>query len=223
MTRVLLVDDQDLVRAGLRMLCEAQPDIEVVGEARTGGEAVRLAAEFVPDVVLMDLRMPGMGGTTATQLILQARPTSRVVVLTTFDDDDHLYPALAAGACGFLTKDAAPKDLLAAIRQASVGESAYSPEVLRRLVDSAVRSRTSGNPAPTALPELSQRERDVLACLGLGLTNLEIAARLHIGVTTVKTHVANLMERTGSPNRVHLAILAVRHDLVAETDAGTQR
>jgi DNA-binding NarL/FixJ family response regulator len=216
--RVLLVDDQDLVRAGLRMLCEAQPDIEVVGEARTGSEAVRLAGAFVPDVVLMDLRMPGMGGTTATQLILQARPTSRVVVLTTFDDDDHLYPALAAGACGFLTKDAAPKELLVAIRQAAAGENAYSPQVLRRLVDSAVRSRTAGAPSGTPLPELSDRELDVLGCLGGGLTNLEIAERLHIGVTTVKTHVANLMERTGSPNRVHLAILAVRHDLVPDTE-----
>lgn len=219
MIRVLLVDDQDLVRAGLRMLCEAQSDIEVIGEARTGSEAVRLADQFVPDVVLMDLRMPGMGGTTATQLILQARPASRVVVLTTFDDDDHLYPALAAGACGFLTKDAAPKDLLAAVRQAAAGENAYSPQVLRRLVDSAVRSRTNATPPDAVLPELSPRERDVLGCLGLGLTNLEIAARLHIGVTTVKTHVANLMERTGSPNRVHLAILAVRHDLVPEAEA----
>jgi DNA-binding NarL/FixJ family response regulator len=163
--------------------------------------------------------MPGMGGTTATQLILQARPTSRVVVLTTFDDDDHLYPALAAGACGFLTKDAAPKDLLAAIRQAAAGENAYSPQVLRRLVDSAVRSRTSVAAPDATLTELSPRERDVLGCLGLGLTNQEIAERLHIGVTTVKTHVGNLMERTGSPNRVHLAILAVRHDLVPETDA----
>jgi DNA-binding NarL/FixJ family response regulator len=216
MIRVLLVDDQDLVRAGLRMLCEAQADIEIVGEARTGSEAVRLAGELVPDVVVMDLRMPGMGGTTATQLILQARPAIRVVVLTTFDDDDHLYPALAAGACGFLTKDAAPKDLLAAIRQAAAGESAYSPEVLRRLVDSAVRSRTGATAPDLALPELSPRERDVLGCLGRGMTNLEIADRLHIGVTTVKTHVANLMERTGSANRVHLAILAVRNDLVPE-------
>jgi DNA-binding NarL/FixJ family response regulator len=219
--RVLLVDDQDLIRAGLRMLCEAQPDIEVVGEARTGSEAVRLADEFVPDVVLMDLRMPGMGGTTATQLILQARPTSRIGVVTTFDDDDHLYPALAAGACGFLTKDAAPKDLLAAVRRAAAGENAYSPQVLRRLIDCAVRSRTSATPLSAALPELSERERDALGCLGLGLTNLEIAARLHIGVTTVKTHVANLMERTGSPNRVHLAILAVRQNLVPEADPHT--
>jgi DNA-binding NarL/FixJ family response regulator len=218
MIRVLLVDDQDLIRAGLRMLCEAQADIEIVGEARTGSEAVRLAGELVPDVVVMDLRMPGMGGTTATQLILQARPAIRVVVLTTFDDDDHLYPALAAGACGFLTKDAAPKDLLAAIRQAAVGESAYSPEVLRRLVDSAVRSRIGATAPDVELPELSPRERDVLGCLGLGMTNVEIADRLHIGVTTVKTHVANLMERTGSTNRVHLAVLAVRSDLIPEAD-----
>ncbi|KQS64259.1 response regulator transcription factor [Modestobacter sp. Leaf380] len=212
MITVLLVDDQDLIRSGLRMLCDAQDDLLVVGEARTGTEAVRLAEQHRPDVVLMDLRMPGMDGITATERILALRPSTRVVVVTTFDDDDHLYPALAAGACGFLTKDSSPGELLAAVRTASAGDSSYSPAVLQRLVGVAVRARTTGAVA-VPLPDLSEREREVLACLGLGASNQEIATRLHIGVTTVKTHVANLMDRTGSPNRVHLAILAIRHDV----------
>lgn len=210
MIRVLLVDDQRLVRAGLRMLCESAADMEVVGEAENGQQAIRLAEQVAPDVILMDLRMPLVDGTTATARIRAARAGVRVVVLTTFDDDDHLFPALAAGACGFLVKDAAPEELLAAIRTAVAGETPFSPVVLRRLVDRAVRS-TQGAPAP--LPaSLTAREREVLALVGAGLSNREIGDRLHMGVTTVKTHVTSLLAKTGAPNRIRLALLAVGSD-----------
>ncbi|MDT0345175.1 response regulator transcription factor [Streptomyces litchfieldiae] len=210
MIATLLVDDQQLVRAGLRMLCESTTDIEIVGEAATGAEAVRRAEAARPDVVLMDLRMPGMDGTTATRRILQARPATRVVVLTTFDDDEHLYPALAAGACGFLAKDAAPGELLDAVRQAAAGGSPFSGDVLRRLVGEATRAWTSREPSCGPVKELTGREREVLALVGAGLTNAEIAARIHVGLTTVKTHVASLLRKTGCPTRVHLAVFAVR-------------
>ncbi|MGN9910624.1 response regulator [Phytohabitans sp. LJ34] len=210
MIRVLLVDDQHLVRAGLRMLCAAAPDVEVVGEADNGAEAVRLAEQVLPDVILMDLRMPGVDGITATARILAARPSVRVVVITTFDDDDHLYPALAAGACGFLVKDAAPEDLLDGIRRAAAGDSPFSPAVLRRLVASAVHSRSAPtDPTPPSLG-LTPRETEVLALVGEGMSNGEIAERLHLGVTTVKTHIASLMTKTSTPNRVRLAVLAVQ-------------
>ncbi|GAA1401550.1 response regulator [Catellatospora coxensis] len=207
MIRVLLVDDQQLVRAGLRMLCESVPDLQVVGEAADGAAAVRLAEQLHPDVVLMDLRMPGVDGTTATARILAHRPPARVLVLTTFDDDEHLYPALAAGACGFLVKDASPDELLDGVRRAAAGDSPFSPAVLRRLVEQAVRHRQAPVVAPD-LPGVTDREREVLALVGQGLSNPEIAARLHLGVTTVKTHVANLMTKTGSANRVQLAVHA---------------
>ncbi|WP_433431463.1 response regulator [Nonomuraea sp. CA-141351] len=210
MIRVLLADDQKLVRVGLRMLCESDPVIEVVGEAGDGREAVRLAGESLPDVILMDLRMPGVDGITATERIMAARPSSRVVVLTTFDDDDHLYPALAAGAFGFLVKDSPPGDLLTALRRAVAGEPPFSQAVLARLVEQAVRAREPRPEATPEVPELSPRERDVLAMVGAGLSNREIAERLHLGVSTVKTYVTSLMRKTGTPNRIRLAVLAAR-------------
>jgi len=201
--RVLLVDDQHLIRAGLRMLCDAEPDLEVVGEADNGRDAIRLVEQLVPDVVVMDLRMPGVDGITATARIVTDRPSVRVLVLTTFGDDDHLYPALTAGACGFLLKDAPPTELLDGIRRAAAGDSPFSQEVLRRLVRRAVDARVVAPPAPTGL---TGRERDVLELVAQGLSNTEIADRLHIGVTTVKTHITSLMTKTGSPNRVRLAL-----------------
>ena len=205
MIRVLLVDDQHLIRAGLRMLCDAQPDIEVVGEADNGRDAISLAARLIPDVVVMDLRMPGVDGITATSRILADRPATRVLVLTTFGDDDHLYPALTAGACGFLLKDAPPADLLEGVRRAAAGDSPFSQEVLQRLVQRAVHARV-GAPAPAQ--GLTAREQDVLNLVADGLSNAEIADRLHIGVTTVKTHITSLMTKTNSPNRVRLALFA---------------
>ncbi|MFG2050904.1 response regulator [Micromonospora sp. NPDC048935] len=205
MIRVLLVDDQHLIRAGLRMLCDAQPDIQVVGEADSGREAIPLAGRLLPDVVVMDLRMPGVDGITATSRILADRPTTRILVLTTFGDDDHLYPALTAGACGFLLKDAPPTELLDGIRRAAVGDSPFSPEVLRRLVQRAVHARPG---TPRLVQGLTARERDVLDLVAEGLSNTEIGDRLHIGVTTVKTHITSLMTKTDSPNRVRLALFA---------------
>ena len=209
MIRVLLVDDQRLVRAGLRMLCEHSPDLEVVGEAENGHEAVRLVARLAPDVVLMDLRMPGVDGITATARISAAHPAVRVLVLTTFDDDEHLYPALSAGAQGFLGKDAPPGDLLDAVRRTAAGESPFSQEVLRRLVSTAVEAH---RPARDTGVGLTPRERDVLALVADGLSNAEIADRLHVAVTTVKTHVTSLMTKTGADNRVRLALYAVRSE-----------
>ncbi|WP_371614271.1 response regulator [Streptomyces sp. NBC_00454] len=210
MIRILVVDDQQLVRMGLRMLFDQAQDIEILGEADNGAEAVRLAEHLTPDVVLMDLRMPGMDGITATRRILTTRPATRVVALTTFDDDDHLYPVLAAGACGFLVKDTPPAELLEAVRRAANGEAPFSRDVLDRLVAQALHTRSSSDtPADIPVPAITPREREVLGLLGVGLSNKEIADRLHLGVTTVKTHVASLMAKTGRDNRIRLAVLAV--------------
>jgi DNA-binding NarL/FixJ family response regulator len=207
--RTLLVDDQRLVRAGLRMLCETTDDIEVVGEAADGAEATRLVDQLEPDVVLMDLHMPGVDGTTATERIAAAHLAIAVLVLTTFDDDEHLYPALAAGAQGFLGKDAPPETLLDAIRRSAAGESPFSAAVLTRIVRTAVTAHhdTAHHDRPL-LDGLSHRERDVLALVSEGLSNAEIAERLHVAVSTVKTHVTSLMNKTGATNRVRLAVLA---------------
>jgi DNA-binding NarL/FixJ family response regulator len=216
--RVLIVDDQQLVRAGLRMLCGTAEDIEIVGEADNGHHATQLVNQTAPDVVLMDLRMPGVDGITATARILAARPSTRILVLTTFDDDSHLYPALSAGAHGFLAKDAAPEDLLEAIRRVAAGDSPFSPAVLRRLVRAAITAREADRQRSECLPELpalTKREREVLALIGAGLSNTEIAQRLDVGVTTVKSHVANLMTKTGTPNRVRLAVLAAGAGLIS--------
>ncbi|WP_307729775.1 response regulator transcription factor [Acrocarpospora macrocephala] len=204
------MDDQHLVRMGLRMLFDSAPDIEVVGEAANGSDAVRLVDDTVPDVVLMDLRMPGLDGVAATKRIMSARPSTRILALTTFDDDDHLYPVLSAGACGFLVKDTAPADLLDAVRRAAEGDHAFSPNALARLVDQALTTRSTTSPPP--LP-LTRREHEILALIGEGLSNPEIADRLKVGVTTVKTHVSSVMIKTGCPNRIRLAILASQHNL----------
>lgn len=202
---VLIVDDQRLVRAGLRMLCESADDIEVMAEATNGVEAIALAAELDPDVILMDLRMPGLDGIGATQQIVKSGRGARILVLTTFDDDDHLYPALAAGAAGFLVKDTEPSELLDGIRRTAEGEMVFSPELLRRVVDRAVLGGQAESTVVAAVP-LTDRETQVLALVAEGKSNQEIADALHLGVTTVKTHVANLMSKTGCDNRVRLAV-----------------
>lgn len=210
MIRVLVVDDQRLVRAGLRMLIDSTDDIEVVGEGANGADALRLAAELSPDVILMDLRMPGLGGVDATRHIRAGGSPAKVLVLTTFDDDEHLYPALAAGAAGFLVKDTAPAELLAAIRRVVDGDLPFSPALLRRLVDRAVETGPEQDPVTGTAHALTPREGEVLALVGEGLSNQEIADRLHLGVSTVKSHVANLMDKTGCDNRVRLALHAHR-------------
>lgn len=209
MITVLLVDDQRLVRAGLRMLIEDTTDLAVIGEAADGVEAVRRFAELAPDLVVMDLRMPGLDGVAATRQILAMAPRAKVLVLTTFDDDDHLFPALAAGAAGYFVKDTDPAVLLDAIRRTVDGDLLFSPMLLRRLVDRAVSARAAPSPAPA--PDLTPRELEVLRLVAAGYGNQEIAERLHLGVSTVKSHIANLLEKTGTDNRVRLAVYAVRH------------
>ncbi|WP_278262160.1 response regulator transcription factor [Nocardia sp. AG03] len=206
MITILLADDQRLVRAGLRMLIEDTADLTVVGEAADGVEAVRLHTELAPDLVVMDLRMPGLDGVAATRQILASAPRAKVLVLTTFDDDEHLLPALAAGAAGYFVKDTEPAVLLDAIRRTVDGDLLFSPALLRRLITRAVEAPTAETVAPPA--DLTAREHDVLRLVGQGYGNQAIAERLHLGVSTVKSHVAHLLEKTGTDNRVRLAVYA---------------
>lgn len=215
MIRVLIVDDQRIVRAGLRMLCESDEEFTVVGEAADGGEAMRLAAEYRPDIVLMDLRMPGVDGTLGIKNIVGASLPSRILVLTTFDDDEHIFPALMAGASGFLVKDTAPQELLEAMRRTVRDEMPISPHVLRRLVTRAVSTPMGQENSPVDRGGLTERELQVLQLIAAGLSNSEIADRLHLGITTVKTHIGNLMIKTGCDNRVRLAVHCVRLGITA--------
>ena len=226
MIRVLLADDQALVRAGFRMLLEASADICVVGEAANGGTAVAMAAELRPDVVLMDLRMPEVDGITATKRIsADARLSGvRVVVLTTFDDDEHVFGALRAGASGFLVKDVEPEELLQAVRVVARGDALLAPSVTRSLIAAfTARSPGPGNgPAappragaapPPGLASLTDREREVVALVAAGLSNDEIAARLVVSPLTAKTHVSRAMVKLAARDRAQLVVLAYAHGL----------
>ena len=208
MIRVLLVDDQALVRGALRMLLNAQPDMTVVGEAGDGLQAVAAYQKLAPDVVVMDVRMPGVDGVEATRQIvgLRADPPARILVVTTFDLDEYVYAALRAGAAGFLLKDAPPEDLVAGIRVIAAGNSLLSPSVTRRLIESFVRRRAPE--APQRLGALSDRERDVLRLLAQGKSNAEIGKALFLGENTVKSHVTHLFDKLKVRNRVEAAILA---------------
>jgi DNA-binding NarL/FixJ family response regulator len=208
-TTVLIVDDQPLQRMGFRMLLESSPETSVVGEAAHGAEAVRLTAELRPDVVLMDIRMPGMDGIEATRRIVAAGDRSRVLVLTTFDLDEYAYGALRAGASGFLLKDARPDELLSGIRAVAAGDAVVAPAMTRRLLDaftSGVPSREPDTDPRIAL--LSHREREVLEAVAQGLTNSEIATRLVLSESTVKTHVSRVLSKLGARDRVHAVIIA---------------
>jgi DNA-binding NarL/FixJ family response regulator len=211
--RVELADDQPLVRAGLRVLIADTPDIEVTAEAANGTEAVRLARESRPDVVLMDIRMPGMDGIEATQLITADDCPARVIVLTTFDDDDNVYRALQAGASGFLVKDMPLEDILAAIRVVAAGDALIAPSVTRRLIECfAARPRKARK--PQAIDGITGREREVLTLVGQGMSNSEIAARLVISDATAKAHVARLLAKLRARDRVQLVIIAYQAELV---------
>ena len=212
MIRVLVADDQALVRAGVRMLLQATGDMEVVAEAEDGAEAVRLAERHLPDVVLMDLRMPRVDGLEAIKRVLAARPSTRIVVLTTFAEDGNVYAALRAGAAGFLVKDDDPERMVDAVRRAAAGEQLLAPSVLRRVVERFLAAEEQA--APTVPPGLTERELEVLALVGTGLSNAEIAEELHVGVTTVKTHIAAAMEKLGLRNRIQAAVVAHRTGLV---------
>jgi DNA-binding NarL/FixJ family response regulator len=211
--QVILADDQPLVRAGLRMLIEQTPGIDVAGEAATGAEAVQLASDTGADVVVMDIRMPGMDGIEATQLITASDTRARVLVLTTFDDDDYVYGALRAGASGFLVKDMALEDILTAIRVVAAGDAIIAPGVTRRLI-AQFASPSRPDPKPRELAGITDREREVLKLVGLGMSNAEIAATLYITAGTAKTHVARLLAKLGARDRVQLVITAYQAGLL---------
>ncbi|MFJ3776256.1 response regulator [Streptomyces sp. NPDC090075] len=214
MTTVLIVDDQTLQRLGFRMLLEAQSDMTVAGEATNGSEAVRMTAELRPDVVLMDVRMPGMDGIEATRRIAESGGRSRVLVLTTFDLDEYAYDALRAGASGFFLKDARPDELVVGIRAVAAGDSVVSPGITRRLIDTYTQRVPAGRAQGEKLAQLTDREREVLTALAAGATNPEIAAHLHLAESTVKSHVSRILTKIGARDRVQAVIFAYDTGLV---------
>ncbi|MFB8443853.1 response regulator [Streptomyces niveus] len=228
MIRVLVADDQALLRGSLRLLVDAEPGLVAVGEAADGTEAVRLTAETRPDVVLMDVRMPGLDGIGATRLICAPPQTAsdggpRVLILTMFDLDEYVYGALRAGASGFLLKDAPPAELLAAIRVVAAGEALIAPAVTRRLIAEFARRPGPARRDSAGLDGVTDRERDVLELVARGLTNTEIARRLFVGLSTVKTHVSHLLTKFGARDRAQLVIVAYETGLVTPGIADPDR
>ena len=210
MTTVLLVDDQELVRAGFRIILNSEPGIEVVGEAANGADGVRLARELNPDVVCMDVQMPGMDGLQATRAITADETVaSHVLILTTFDRDDYLFEALSAGASGFLLKTASPENLVEAVQILARGDALLSPAVTRRVIERFGQTAApSAAPARATLPELTDRETEVLAQIALGRSNAEIAIELYVGEATVKTHVSNVLTKLGVRDRIQAVVFA---------------
>ena len=219
--RVLLVDDHAVMRAGFRMILEAEDDVVVVGEAGDGAEAVAAASALQPDVICMDVQMPGLDGLEATRLIVAVPGVAAaVVIVTTFDRDDYLFQALAAGASGFLLKNAGPEELVTAVRVAAAGDALLSPEVTRRVIErfATPGAGTGPIPAPPAdaasdrpVVELTERETEVLRLVAQAMSNAEIAERLFIGEATVKTHVSNVLQKLGARDRVAAVVYAHRH------------
>jgi DNA-binding NarL/FixJ family response regulator len=209
--RVALADDQALVRAGFRMIVESQPDMQVAGEAADGQEAIDLVRREKPDVVLMDIRMPRMDGLAATR---QVAGLTRVVILTTYELDEYVFDALAAGASGFLLKAAPPEDLLRAIREVASGDALLAPSVTRRLIEEFAKRPEPSARKPKELESLTDRELQVLREVARGLTNNEIATKLHVSETTIKTHVAHLLDKLDLRDRVQAVILAYEAGLV---------
>jgi DNA-binding NarL/FixJ family response regulator len=214
--RVVIADDQQLIRTGFRMILDDEPDIEVIGEAGTGVEAVKLTRELRPDVVLMDIRMPELDGIEATRRILAqtSEPRTSILILTTFDLDEYVYDALRAGASGFLLKDVPAPQLAAAIRTVGDGDALLAPSITRRLIEQFVAPRTPANPAP-GVDELTPRELQVFLLLATGKTNHEIATELIVGETTIKTHVTRILTKLGVRDRVQAVVLAYETGLIA--------
>jgi DNA-binding NarL/FixJ family response regulator len=217
MIRVLLVDDQSLLRMGFRLILEAEPDMEVVGEAGDGASGVSMASALHPDVVLMDVRMPGMDGIKATASIIEARPASKVLILTTFDLDQYVFAGLKAGASGFMLKDAPPAELLAAIRTVAGGDAVLAPTATRRLIDqfaSLLPDPGKQQDRDAVLSKLTDRERTVFAELAAGRSNREIATELHLSEGTVKIHVGRILTKLGLRDRVQAVVLAYESGLI---------
>lgn len=214
MIQVLIADDEALVRGGIRMILEAQPDITVAGEAVNGAEAVRLAGELNPDLVVMDVQMPVLDGLEATRRLLDRGGTSRVLMLTTFDRDEYLYDAMKAGASGFLLKSVPPEQLVSAVRITAAGEALLAPVITRRLIERFVRRPPPAQGPPPAVAELTSRELDVLRLIARGLSNSEIAARLFLGEGTVKTHVNRILRKLQLRDRIQAVVLAYETGLV---------
>jgi DNA-binding NarL/FixJ family response regulator len=219
--RVLVADDQSMVRAGFRMLLSGEEDIEVVAEASNGKEAVEKAARFDPTVVLMDIRMPELDGLEATRRILAADPDARVLVLTTFDLDEYVYEALRAGASGFVLKDDPPEQLIAAVRTVSSGDALLSPAVTKRVIGAFTRMPRPS--PPKELDDLSAREREVFRLIALGLSNAQIGQELFIGETTVKTHVTHILSKLGLHDRVQAVVLAYQSGVFDPNDLELRR
>jgi DNA-binding NarL/FixJ family response regulator len=214
MTSIVIADDQAVVRGGLRMILEAQPDLEVVGEATDGLEALDLIRSLGPDVVLMDIRMPELDGIEATRRVALTGAPTRVLVLTTYGMDEYVYDALKAGAAGFLVKTESPERLVEAVRVVARGEALLAPEITRRLVDRFVSGIRPGAAAPPELEELTAREVEVLQLIARGLSNAEIAERLVVSEGTVKTHVARVLAKLGLRDRVQAVVFAYESGLV---------
>lgn len=214
MIRVLVVDDQALVRGGFRLILDSQPDLEVVGEAADGREALAMARELRPDVVLMDVRMPGMDGLEATRRLLSGPEAPRVLMLTTFDLDEYVYDALRAGASGFLLKDVRPELLAEAVRVVADGDTLLAPAITQRLVQQYVRRARPGTTRPAALDALTDRELAVLRLLARGRSNTEIASELYLSETTVKTHVTHVFGKLGLRDRAQAVVMAYESGLV---------
>ncbi|WP_093800203.1 response regulator transcription factor [Streptomyces sp. Wb2n-11] len=219
MTTVLITDDQPMQRFGFRMLLGSQDDMTVLGEASNGTEAVRLVSRLRPDVVLMDIRMPGLDGIEATRRIVAAGDRTKVLIMTTFDLDEYAYAGLRAGASGFLIKDALPEELLSGIRAVATGDAVVAPRLTRRLLDAYAhhlpKTAADGAAAPDArLTPLTDRELEILTVIGQGWTNTEIAERLHLAESTVKTHVSRILAKTDARDRVQAVILAYDTKLV---------
>ena len=215
--RVLIADDQALVRAGFRMILEAQPDIEVVGEAADGETAVDLAKRHRPDVILMDVRMPGLDGLEATRrLIDTAQPghVPRIVILTTFDLDEYVYAAIQAGASGFLLKDVSPEHLVGAIRTVAIGDALLAPSITRRLIERYAHTRSGVTDVPDVLAMLTPREVEVFRLVARGMSNVEIAEHLVVTEATVKTHVAGILGKLGLRNRAQAVVLAYESGVI---------